>query len=450
MKERDGRLDILQGMAFNAMCDQYSAVTTGELHNQPAEKITDADALLFIMNASRAFVDDFCQHGFNGASTVGYQQLYTAAADHMLRLLADKGTISPDDTERLRLTVERSDDGSLSVSFNSQNPPHAFPIMTLVEDMPKPPTLISRTPKNHYIPNTKLAKEITQDIVGQGTIELLVSPPKAKKEIVTTCNLTYEGENIQLKSRYPYGEYDQAVYNAVVSLFVEGDPSHTMTPEMIYRAMNGLRNTEHPSNEQLAKVTASIDKMRFTRAVIDCTEELKGRRAIIDGEQINGGKVDTYLLNASTVTVTAGKATKTAYKIERPPVLYEHALISSQIMSCPAYLLDTRAVGSNNDCLIAIRNYLLRCILEMRSGHRDKHSIVFASYDKDGKHHQGIYERAGKAEPAKAEAKRIRDMTFAILDLYSGKTKGLNGKPLIKGYTATKKGHAIHGVQIDL
>lgn len=446
MKIRDLGLTTLQLLAFNAMCDQYSAAVYGQLFEQPSERIKDdAETIVFVMSKAVAFVDNFCQHGFTEASIADCQRLYATAADHMLQLLADKGAVKADDIDSLRLTVTLSDDGTPFVSFTTQNQSHEFQILT-----PQPPSLISRLPRHHYIPNTKLSKELTQDIVGQGTIELLVSSSKAKNEIVTTCNLTYEGDNIQLRSRYPYTEYDQAVYNAVVSLFVEGDPLHEMTPEMIYRAMNGLQHTENPSREQLAKVVASIDKMRFTRAVIDCTDELKARRIMVDGKQINGGKIDTYLLNASVVSVTAGKTTKRAYKIEQPPILYDYALISSQIMSCPVYLLDTRAVGSNNDSMISLRNYLLRCILEMRSGYRDRHSIVFASYDKDGKHHSGIYERAGKSTPTKTEANRIRDMTFAILDLYSGKAKGLHGDPLIKGYTITKKGKAVHGVQIHM
>lgn len=450
MKERDGRLDILQGMAFNAMCDQYSAVTTGELHNQPAEKITDADALLFIMNASRAFVDDFCQHGFNGASTVGYQQLYTAAADHMLRLLADKGTISPDDTERLRLTVERSDDGSLSVSFNSQNPPHAFPIMTLVEDEQKPPALRARTVRNNFIANTKLDKMLLNGLIGDGPNDLIVSKKKAAKEIVVACSITYEGDDIQLKGRYPYTEYDQAVYNAIVSLFVEGDPGHSMTPDMICRTMNGLRGSEKPSREQVEKVIASIDKMRFTRAVIDCSEEIKKWKATINDAQIDGGKIDTFLLNATKLTLTAGGKNITSYKLEQTPILYKHAEITSQILSCPIYLLDTRAIGSSNTRLISIRNYLLRRILEMRSNKMLTREITLESYSDHGEWHSGIYERAGIKSPTATESKRIRDTTFAILDLYSGKVKGLNGKPIIKGYSVTSRGKTIHGIKIDL
>ena len=80
----------------------------------------------------------------------------------------------------------------------------------------------------------------------------------------------------------------------------------------------------------------------------------------------------------------------------------------------------------------------------------DKRSIVFASYDKDGEHHAGIYEKSGLPNPDKTEAKRIRETTFALLDLYSGKATGLRGDPLIRGYSVTMRGKSIYGVEIDL
>ena len=424
--------ELWYGLIWSVMRDQYIAITGAPIENLQ-DTITGATALnpteQKIRNDTNSFFKE-CAPGLREASLDDYLQ---AAVKYEQQRCIERGEAK---APQRRITYKL---GTIAVDTGND--------ISLPEN---PPPLSARIPRKHYIPNTKLTKEMQFDLIGQGLTELLMSPEKANKEIITTCILTYEGDDIQLRSRYPYGEYEQAVYNAVVSLFVDGDDSHIMTPEMIFRAMNGLDSKEKPSNEQVEKIVSCIDKMRFTRAVIDCTDELVNRKVTIEDEQVKSGKIDTYLLNASTVIVSTGGTTKQAYKIEKPPILYSHSRISNQILSCPSYILDTRAIGNNSERLIAIRSYILRRILEMKGGNMDQRSIVFEGYDKGGKHHAGIYERSGVPTPSKVEAKRIRDTTFALLDLYSGKKAGLRGEPLIKDYNVTTKGKKIYSVEIIL
>ena len=63
---------------------------------------------------------------------------------------------------------------------------------------------------------------------------------------------------------------------------------------MLYRAMVNLTDAESPSKEQIAEVEQSLDKQRFIRARIDCTDELNQRGITFDGRKITSGKVDTY------------------------------------------------------------------------------------------------------------------------------------------------------------
>ena len=285
--------------------------------------------------------------------------------------------------------------------------------------------LNSVLPKNHVIPNNKLANIMTRRIVNIGRITLEESRRGAKKPVETSCILTYEGDNVHLSGRHPFTEYDRNVYNAVSSLYVYGDQSHIVTPAMVYRAMTGLTDCEKPTAGQLEAVMRSLDNMRFTRVQIDCTEELKARRITLNSEQINGGEIDTYLLTADVIKVQTGGQTVWAYRIIKPPILYEYAAAVKQVLTVPASVLDVKEIGemtvdgvkkltigprlSNTESRIQIKGYLIRRIEGMK-GNNGLNNPVIALYDyeRDGETHKGLYSIAGKPNAKKLEAKRIR------------------------------------------
>lgn len=285
--------------------------------------------------------------------------------------------------------------------------------------------LNSILPKNHVIPNNKLANIMTRGIIDIDKITLEESRRGAKKPVETTCTLTYEGDKVHLSGRQPFTEYDRNVYNAVSSLYVYGDQSHIVTPAMVYRAMTGLTDCEKPTAGQLAAVKRSLDKMRFIRARIDCTEELKARRITLNSEQINGGEIDTYLLTADAIKVQTGGQTVWAYRIIKTPILYEYAAAVKQVSTVPASVLDVKEISEmtvdgvkkltigprlpNTESRIQIKGYLIRRIEGMK-GKNSLNNPVIALYDyeRDGETHRGLYSIAGKPNAKNIEAKRIR------------------------------------------
>lgn len=285
--------------------------------------------------------------------------------------------------------------------------------------------LTSVLPEKYVVPNNKLANTMTKGIIDIGKITLEESRRDAKKLVETTCILTYEGDNVHLSGRQPFTEYDRNVYNAVSSLYVYGDQSHVVTPAMVYRAMTGLTDSEKPTAGQLAAVTRSLDKMRFIRARIDCTEELKMRRITLNSKQINGGEIDTYLLTADAIKVQAGGQTVRAYRIIKTPILYEYAAAVKQVLTLPASVLDVKEISEvtvdgakkltigarlpNTESRILIKGYLIRRIEGMK-GKNGLNNPVIALYDyqRDGETHQGLYSIAGKPDAKDLEAKRIR------------------------------------------
>lgn len=278
--------------------------------------------------------------------------------------------------------------------------------------------LTSVLPEKYVVPNNKLANTMTRGIIDIGRITLEESRRGAKKLVETTCILTYEGDNVHLSGRQPFTEYDRNVYNAVSSLYVYGDQSHVVTPAMVYRAMTGLTDSEKPTAGQLAAVTRSLDKMRFIRARIDCTEELKMRRITLNSKQINGGEIDTYLLTADAIKVQAGGQTVRAYRIIKTPILYEYAAAVKQVLTLPASVLDVKelnpggSIGArlpNTESRILIKGYLIRRIEGMKGKNGLSNPVIsLYDYQRDGETHQGLYSIAGKADAKDLEAKRIR------------------------------------------
>lgn len=269
---------------------------------------------------------------------------------------------------------------------------------------------LATPPEKHIIPNNKLANTITTakgfslfDINGA---DLIVSG-RGKSEITTRCMLTYEGDNITLSGRQPFTEYDRNVADAVTSLYEYGG-SNIVTAATVYRAMVNMTETETPSPQQIGAVTKSLDKMRFTRVRIDCTEELKRRNAAtLNGSQITGGLVDTYLLAMESIEVEAGGQRVKAYKIIKTPILYEYAQLTKQVLTTPSKLLAIPE-QSNTEQRIAIKGYLLRRICAMKGPTPQSNRILFTS----------LYEAIDIENPGKQERKRINDYITAVLEYW--------------------------------
>ena len=279
------------------------------------------------------------------------------------------------------------------------------------------PQLSSVIPQNHLIPNNKLANSLTKDIIDAGAIDLVVSG-RGKSEITTRCILSYEGDNVKLSSRQPFTEYDRQVADAMV---------HATA-------------TETPSPQQIGAVTRSLDKMRFVRVQIDCSKELTRRKLSLNGAQITGGKIDTYLLALDKIEVTAGGQKVTAYRVVKTPILYDYSRLTGQVLTVPAALLDIRdkdgAKVANTDRRIAIKGYLMRRISVMQgktASRQSKHILYEPIYEmvSDGK------------ELSRKDQQKIREYVGLVLDSWTR-------AKFIKGYADLSQGRKKTGVAIEV
>lgn len=310
------------------------------------------------------------------------------------------------------------------------------------------PRLIGTTPKNYYIPNNKLAKNLTKDAVDGVPLELVVSGQAAKKEVVTRCLLSYEGDKVKLQGERPFTEFKRNIYNGVISLFVDGDESHLMTPAMIYRAANGITDGTDPSPGMKAAISRAVREMGFIFAEIDFTDEAKMYRSDVENCHIR----DT-ILDVRELSVSISGKTHTAFHVKNPPLLYEYAQVSGQIASLPPHLLDIRQVKtdkkgrvlkssapggriSNNDRRMAVKSFLLRSIFDMQHNHKLSRNIIF----------ERMYEEiATESEKTftEKEMRNIRDYIPQVLNYWIA-------QDFIKGYEPIKAGNKIRGVTIKI
>ena len=299
------------------------------------------------------------------------------------------------------------------------------------------PQLASIIPQKHLIPNNKLANSLTKDIIGGGLIELDVG--RKKDDILTRCILNYEGDNVKLTSRRSFTEYDRQVADAVTSLYEYGNKSHIITAATVYRAMVHATETETPSPQQIEAVTQSLDKLRFVRVQIDCTEELMRRNIDLNGSQITAGKIDTYLLTLDKMEIIAGGQKVVAYKVIKTPILYEYSRLTGQVITVPAALLDIRdktgAKIPNTERRIAIKGYLMRRISIMK-GQNSKNQSCHILYD-------SLYNEVCSTEPTQKEKRLIRDYIPYVLEYWKS-------EKFIKDYEELTHGKKKIGIEIKI
>jgi len=293
-------------------------------------------------------------------------------------------------------------------------------------------SLKSIIPINAIKPNNKLANEITKDFVNEGEIALRVSKAGAKREITTKAILTYEDKNISLSGRAKFTPYDREVHDGVVTLYEVGN--EIVTPSMVYRAMNGMTETEKISPQAVGAVTRSLDKSRKTTLKIDFSQEAqfykKDCKATYEG----------YLLACDKVTVTAGGKTQEGYKLLRKPILYEYSQMTKQVITVPIRLLQTKGAVRSTEDVIVIRGYLLRQIIGMKSpvfkrSNKITYEGIYAELDISPEHYsQGVY---------KKKTHTMRQHIEAILSEWVD-------QQFIKSFKPYIEGKAYKGISVTL
>ena len=198
--------------------------------------------------------------------------------------------------------------------------------------------------------------------------------PQKREEVPVYIALTYEGTEGKITKKM--AAFDKAVYDAIGTRFYywkQENPQKPLyiTPQEIWRTMNGKRSGDgkaKPSKAQVNRICDSLDKMRFTRFYMDISEEIRAFDLHIEDERIISGHIDSYLLNCSKVEFVTDKGNVVAgYRIGEEPVLYTYNAVKNHLLYVPYEMLDTSTNTSDSENVTEFRNYLLQQIQLMKN-----------------------------------------------------------------------------------
>lgn len=233
-------------------------------------------------------------------------------------------------------------------------------------------SIISILPTEYVMANTRLSDELSKGRSEDGEMDMVVPARKrgGGKPALTRAILTFgDDKAVITAARQKYTPYDSAVYSGVITLY-EAE-NNVITPAMVYRAMNGLTDSEYINPTTLEKVARSIEKNRRSQLSIDFTEEAQQyMRAYEPPARDFKTTYEGNLLVADKITVKNNGVEQTAYKILRKPILYEYAETVGQVISVPIQLLQTKGSVRSTEDVIVLREYLLRQIENYRRRHK--------------------------------------------------------------------------------
>lgn len=302
-------------------------------------------------------------------------------------------------------------------------------------------------PKTEYLNNCKVANYIsTQSDLLSKTLELTTIP---KKNIFVTVDLTAD-QNLEL-SNPNITQYDLAVMDAVYTLMVNG--ARAFTAEMVIRIMSGYFD-QNVTQQKSEAVATSLRKLSMIRITIDCTNELRARKRICEGET---ARLTSYLMPIREIDIRSAnhQTVMHGYELIEKPVLYVYAESINQIINIPTELLEISNSSGNGhlsdtDEVIVMKRALIRRIEAMKNqkNHMNNHTIRYERYDFATDTESGFFASLGFNKFNYSQWKKKRNTLHKIItSILSDFTK----ENYIAGYDVVKEGkQKIVGVKIIL
>lgn len=203
--------------------------------------------------------------------------------------------------------------------------------------------------------------------------------PEKATPVMTYMALSYEGAEGNITKKLT--AFDKRVYEAISTRFYYWQQDNQqrplyITPQEIWRTMNGKSSRDgkaKPGEAQVNRICESLDKMRFTRFIMDITAEIEAYKLSIDDERITNGRIETYLLNSSKVIFTTEKGnTVSGYRIGEEPILYTYNKVKNHLLYVPYEMLDTSDFTSDSENVVEFKGYLLQQIQLMKNAEEGK------------------------------------------------------------------------------
>ena len=251
-----------------------------------------------------------------------------------------------------------------------------------------------------------------------------------KGNIKTIAFLSYDDSNVTITGR-PLTPLDKTVHNAICSILEAGNL--IFTPEMVYRAMNGLTESERIVEDRgtLNPIIDSIEAGRFRIFKVDAEEQIKKYYPYVKKYTYE----NYFLPLEKTTVILSNGETKAAYRFLSSPPLYEYSKNIKQVISVDIKLLDSRKTLKNSPTIAVIREYLIKRISNMKNKK--------ASVNNDNIKYSTIFANTGIDESnlSYTQRNRKREQIKKILEHFKNQN-------FIKDYAEYKKGRTFEGVKI--
>ena len=259
--------------------------------------------------------------------------------------------------------------------------------------------------RKQYTPITKLANKLTVPALFDiGGVSLDVASKREKrsgKRIETHVSLSHdEPENI--KYSRPLTSFDYELQGALATLWANG--SRAFTPADVPRAMGH----EKPTPKQLAEIAEAMEVQFRVTTYIDFTDELRGRSAKVDGEEIKSAKLKGHLFEAQGTEIeTVNGRVINGYTWTRAPLLYQYAAAVGQLVSYPQRLLKTIGKGSDTMPRMAMKKAVIARVYQLKNPHSTISDRLLI---------KELLERAGIDYEDRKARKSMCDYLMTVLD----------------------------------
>lgn len=273
-------------------------------------------------------------------------------------------------------------------------------------------------PKKSVLSVSKVAKKSCELINGNAGG---VFVDKKKKVAVT---LSVISDNVKLPEQYTM--FDYCIHEAVCTLIQSGNKA--FSAEMVYRAMNGLTNTQKVTPQAVAAVTKSIMKQRHIDVIIDCSKDpdLKDTQPFIQdyvipckiiSAKINGNRTQIFVMHDDFTPI------------------FKYSSLKKQVRYLDIKLFNIFDLRSSEQ-ITTIKFYLLQQIESMKGKNGRNKTIRFDTIMQDCKL------KFSPSNPAK-DIKKYRDYIKKMLNYWIE-------CGYISGYKENKNGRAFESVTISL
>ncbi len=269
-------------------------------------------------------------------------------------------------------------------------------------------------------------------------------------EVPVYLSLTYQGNGKKPKN---ISSLDWVVMGAIGSAgfnITTNRPEYPLyiTPEEIFRIMNGITDTRKKIHEsQLKGIRESMNKMRTSMLYMDITDEIEKHNLSINDERIIEGTIEDNVIHASKMEFKTKSHKKvTGYKVLAEPFLYTYNRSKGHLIFMPRVLADVSDETGLDGYTVEIRTYLYQRIemLYTKTLHNSK--ILFSAlYEATGIPAPEMRVKRTEETPEKNYQAGIRKQRKRDRDKVTGILTSWKKKEYISDFSITngKKGDAV-------